>query len=137
MTAKEYLSQARYIDLRIKNMTIQLQSLKAAAVNISPVYSDMPRPATRNVHKTEDAIISVMDLEKEKEKEFVRLAAIHKTISEVSAPVRQAILLNRYIKGQSWDEISFDLKISLSRIYQIHKESLSEVESILSKDVTL
>jgi len=116
MTAKEYLSQARNIYLKLKSMGDQLRSLRDAAENISPMMSSMPRPATRNIHRTEDAIVRILDLENAMYNEFDKLAAIHKTIYVVSDPVRQAILVKRYIKGDSGGSIAIELDISLRRV---------------------
>jgi hypothetical protein len=61
MTAKEYLSQIKRIQTRLSAMADQLECLKSSAEYISPQFSDMPRPATRNVHKNEDAILRVIE----------------------------------------------------------------------------
>ena len=43
MTAKEYLSQARTLDMRIKSKLQQIESLNELATSCTVVYSDMPR----------------------------------------------------------------------------------------------
>ena len=43
MTAKEYLSQARYLDNRIKSKLLQIDSLNELATRCTPSYSDMPK----------------------------------------------------------------------------------------------
>lgn len=47
MTAKEYLSQARTLDMRIKSKLQQIESLNELATSCTFVYSDMPRNPNR------------------------------------------------------------------------------------------
>lgn len=47
MTAKEYLSQARYLDNRIKSKLLQIDSLNELATRCTPSYSDMPKSPNR------------------------------------------------------------------------------------------
>jgi len=135
MTAKEYLNTARYIEQGIKNMSSQLESLRALAVNVSPVYSSTPHASTRNIYKTENIIITILDLENKIEKESIKFSKILKTINNLCDPMKEAILINRYIKGLYWDDIAYDLKISVRRAYQIHREALADVDKILSKNL--
>lgn len=135
MTAKEYLSQARHIEQRIKNLSLQLESLRAVSVNITPVYGNMPRSPQRNIYKTENIIVSILDLEEKMKNEIIKLTNIHKTINALCDPIKEAILVNRYIKGLYWENIAYELKISIRRIYQLHSEALRDVSQILSKNV--
>ena len=131
MTAKEYLSQARSIKIRLGAMAEQLEFLKSAAVYVSPQLSDMPKPASTNIHKTEDAIIRVVEFENRMMKQYVLLDEINETISNVSNPTAQAILVKRYIGCGSWDEIACALYVSRSRVFDLHKAALDEIEKII------
>ena len=51
MTAKEYLSQARTLDMRIKSKLQQIESLNELATSCTVVYSDMPRNPIRAAPK--------------------------------------------------------------------------------------
>ena len=60
---KEYLSQAFRIDQRIQSKMEQVASLNDLATRATATYSDMPGSETRNLHRMEDAILSIIELE--------------------------------------------------------------------------
>ena len=65
MTAKEYLSQARYLDNRIKSKLLQIDSLNELATRCTPSYSDMPKSPNREGSRMESAILDIIELEDE------------------------------------------------------------------------
>jgi len=134
MTAKEYLLQINRIETRLKTMAEQLICLKAAAEYIMPSFSDMPKSATRNIHKNENAIIRVVEWKQKMETEYERLADINATINAVPDPQLQSLLVKRYVGGASWDTIARELYVGSSRVYQLHKAALAEVEKIIAAD---
>ena len=50
MNAKEYLSQARWLDMRINSKLAQVDSLHSLATKATSTLSDVPPSGTRNVH---------------------------------------------------------------------------------------
>ena len=134
MTAIEYLSQARQINTRIKAMAEQLEYLKAAAEHIGTRYSDMPKPAIQNIHKNEDAIIKVVDLERRINDQFNRLAEISATIESVSDPTSQTLLVKRYLKCETWREISCEMHFSPCHIYRLHNLALDEIGKMIANE---
>ena len=60
---KDYLSQAFRIDQRIQSKMEQVASLNDLATRATVTYSDMPGSGTRNIHRMEDAILSIIELE--------------------------------------------------------------------------
>jgi DNA-directed RNA polymerase specialized sigma subunit len=93
----------------------------------------MPLPASRNVHKVEDIIVKVVDLETEIHRNLDRLAEIHNIINTMADPFHQAVLVKRYVDGEAWKCIAVDLRVSLRRVYQLHDAALADVESILAE----
>ena len=133
MTAKEYLSQAWSIRIRLEAMAEQLEFLKSTAQYIVPQYSDMPKPATPNIHKNEDAIIRVITYKERMEKQFAKLDEINETINSVSNPTSQAILVKRYIGRNTWDEITSAVYVSRSHAFELHNAALAEIEKLIQK----
>ena len=134
MTAKEYLSQIRHIQLRLKTMASQLECLRSAAECITVTFSDMPYSAPRNIHKTEDALLRVLEWEERIQSEVDRLADINATIAAVSTPALQSLLVKRYICGETWEKIAVDLRYSLSQTKRMHCTALAEVEEKMNRD---
>ena len=132
MTAKEYLSQARNMQLRIKSMKAQLRTMKDIAEDISPKQNGTPRTTSPNVHKMESEIVRAIDLDKAIEIENAKFQEINDVIKKVTHPIRHAVLVNRYIKGESWAVTAININVSISRVYQIHTEALEDVDKIIS-----
>jgi DNA-directed RNA polymerase specialized sigma subunit len=128
MTAKKYLSQAARITAKLKVMAEQLEYLKSASECIPAQMSDMPRPATRNIHKNEDAIVRVMDFEIRMRDLFSQLEEITAAINGVSDTSAQAVLTKRYLIGNTWETISRELYVSRSRVFELHNAALAEIE---------
>jgi hypothetical protein len=63
MTAKEYLSQARTLDMRIKSKLQQIESLNELATSCTIIYSDMPRKPNRSGSKIERAVLKIIEVE--------------------------------------------------------------------------
>lgn len=131
MRAKEFLSQLRRSALKVKIMGEQLRLMRETSSSISPVLSNMPRSSTPNIRRNEDAIVRIMDLESALYDELGKLADIHRTIFSVKDTLRYAVLVDRYIKGESWEVIAHDLDLSLRRVHQIHKAALAEIEAYM------
>lgn len=82
MTIKEYLSQAYYINLRIKYKLDELKSLRELATKVNSALSDLPKD--KNAHQQmETNIIKIIDLEREIDSEVQRLIDIKSDISEL------------------------------------------------------
>ena len=104
MTAKEYLSQARTLDMRIKSKLQQIESLNELATSCTVVYSDMPRNPNRGDSKVERAV------------------------SDVEL---QTLLEKRYLCFLSWEKIAVEMHYSIQHIYRMHDTALSCVAAIM------
>ena len=71
MTAKEYLSQARTLDMRIKSKLQQIESLNELATSCTITYSDMPRNPNHGGSKVERAVLKIIDLQESLKKDVV------------------------------------------------------------------
>ena len=128
MNAKEYLSQAMYIDQRINSKLEQVTRLRENVTNCTATLSDMPRPDSPNKQRMEETICKIVDLEREINADIDRLvdlkAEARKAINAVSDPVQQLILELRYLFYKPWLEIMEELGLSETSIYRIHGEAL-------------
>lgn len=114
MTAKEYLSQARYLDNRIKSKLLQIDSLNELATRCTPSYSDMPKSPNHEGSRMESAILDIIELEDEISKDVVELVALKKEIVEVIKQVGnteyQTLLEERYgINGGKISKLSLKM----------------------------
>ena len=65
MTAKEYLSRAYRIDQRINAKLMRISELRALAQKCTVAYGGERVSHTRNVASLEDAVMKIMEAEKE------------------------------------------------------------------------
>ena len=132
MTAKEYLSQARYLDNRIKSKLLQIDSLNELATCCTPSYSDMPKSPNREGSRMESAILDIIELEDEISKDVVELVALKKEIIEVIKQVGnteyQTLLEERYLCFITWEQIAVDMGYELRYIHKLHGKALEEVK---------
>jgi len=131
--AKEYLSQIRTINIKLKSLARQRQALEDSLFNTSPKLSHTPRPATRDVHRMDGLIAAKLDIENEMEAASQKLAEVHRTIASVQGGFLSAVLTYRYIDQKPWVGIASALHLSESRVYQLHREALAEIEKSINE----
>ena len=135
MTAKEYLSQAYKIDNSINSKLEQVASLRDLATKATTTISDMPGSPNRNIHKMEDAIVKITDLEDEinadiQELIFLKADIMH-TIKRVSNRQERTILEKRYLCFETWEQISVDMSYSIQHTFRLHDKALAAIDGFL------
>ena len=131
MNAKEYLSQAMYIDQRINSKLEQVTRLRENVTNCTATLSDMPRPDSPNKQRMEETICKIVDLEREINADIDRLvdlkAEARKAINAVTDPDQQLILELRYLCYKPWLEIAETIGYSEATVYRLHGEALKNI----------
>lgn len=134
MKIKEYLGQAYRIDHRINSKLEQISSLHDLATKATSTISDMPGSATRNIHRMEDIIVKIMDLEEEVNKDIDALVDLKMDITHLIKLVDnheyQIILEQRYLCFKTWEQISVDMGYSIQHTFRLHDKALKEVVRI-------
>ena len=138
MTAKEYLSEAYKIDDDINSKLEQIASLRELATKATTVISDMPGSPNRNLHKMEDAIVKLTDLEAELNEDINRLATmkvdITRMIKRVTNRQERNVLEKRYLCYETWEQISVDMGYSIQHTFRIHDLGLQKIEEFLKDE---
>lgn len=131
MSAKEYLSQAMYIDQRINSKLEQVMTLRESATKVTQVMSDMPRSSSPNLQQMENTIVKIVDLEREINRDIDRLvdlkAKVRTLIAALDNPEQQLILELRYLCFKQWSAIMKEMGISETSVYRIHGEALKNI----------
>ena len=132
MTAKEYLSQARFLDDRIKSKIQQISSLNELATKCTATISDMPHSPNSGGSTMADAVCKIIDLQEEINKDIDRLVDLKREIMGVIKAVPnveyQTILEKRYLCFISWEQIAVDMGYELRYIHKLHGKALEEVK---------
>ena len=131
MTAKEYLSQARFLDDRINSKIQQISSLNELATKFTATISDMPHSPNSGGSTMADAVCKIVDLQEEINKDIDRLVDLKREIMGVIKAVPnveyQTILEKRYLCFISWEQIAVDMNYSMQHIHRMHSSALKEI----------
>ena len=131
MTAKEYLSQAFIVDVDINTKLDQLDRLNALATKATTTFSEVPFTGTPDLHRREDIIVKIIDLEdriKEEMRKLVDLKSdIMTAIAKIEEPEQRIVLEKRYLEFKKWEDIAVEMNRSLRSIYRLHGEALKNV----------
>ena len=135
MNVKDYLEQAKYLDMRINSKVEQLSTLNDLATKCTVTLSDMPRNPNKGTSSMEDTIIKIIGLQEEINRDIDNLVDLKREIMEVIKKVEnveyQTILENRYLSFMSWEKIAVEMKYSIQQIYRLRDKAQKEVENIL------
>lgn len=131
MTTKEYLGQAYRLDQRINSKLEQVMSLRDLATKATSTLSDVAPSGTRNVHRMEDIIVKIVDLENEINRDIDNLVDLKRemvsVIKAVTDPELQTLLELRYLCFKSWEQIAVEMEYSIQHIFRLHDKSIKEI----------
>ena len=133
MTAKEYLSQARYLDARINTKIKQLEALNTLATSATSVLTGMPHSPNKATSKMADIVDKIVDLQAEINRDIDALVDLkgemRSKLEMVPAEDYKAILEMRYLCLMSWEQIASNLGLSVPYTYKLHDRALKGFES--------
>ena len=133
MNAKEYLSQAIWLDRMIDSKLEQLEMLKSLAMKVTSSFTK-EKISGGNIEKSkmESTMVKVIDLELEINADIDRLVNLKKdiqdTINKMDDINQQLLLELRYLSGKGWDEIAASMGYDPRTVYRIHGKALKEFE---------
>ena len=138
MTAKEYLSQARYLDLRINSKVQPVASLNDLATKATSVLTGMPHSPNHATSTMEEAIAKIIDLQSEINSDIDQLVDLKQEIAAkvnaVTNPEYHTLLEKRYLCFLSWEQIAVDMGYSIHHLYKLHSAALNICDGILKQD---
>ncbi len=131
MEVKNFLMKAYYMDQRIDSKLEQMASLNELARKATLAVSDMPGSPNRNIHKTEDIIVKILELQEEIQSDISELLDLKQSIRrcgrQLEEPEEQVILEERYLKMVKWEQIAVILNMSTRKVFRIHDEMLKKI----------
>lgn len=135
MTAKEYLGQARFLDMRINSKIQQVASLNELATKCTTTISDMPKNPNRGDSRMADSVIKIIDLQDEINSDINKLVELKREIMGVIKAVPnmeyQTLLEKRYLCFITWEQIAVDMNYSMQYTFRIHERALKEIDQLL------
>ena len=135
MTAKEYLSQARYLDARINSKIKQIEQLNSLATSATSALSGMPHNPNKATSKMANIVDKIVDLQAEINHDIDTLVELKRDIGNLIKALpnadHQTILEKRYLCFQSWEQIAVDLSVSMQHAFRLHDSALKKVEAVM------
>ena len=133
MTAKEYLNQAFRIDARINSKLEQVQSLRDLAAKATSTLSLTHNRGTRNIHRMEDIIAKMADMENELNADVEQLLEtkrlVREAINTVDNTTYRTLLELRYLCFKTWEEIAIAMYYDYRYLLKIHDRALKAVDT--------
>ena len=136
--ARAFLDRLRVMAHRLDVMAAQCRALHEMATNANAQISDMPRSDSPNLHRLEDLMCRIADLDTDIangkiEMENIRLE-IALMICRLGDPVIERVLTLRYIDCKKWSDIMNELGYSRSRVFGLHCDGICAVEKMMMED---
>lgn len=138
MTAKEYLEQAKRLDIQINVDLRELDHWKEMSSRISGSSFEPHYNPNRNIEPPfVKCLDRISELEEKINDEVDRLVdlkgEIIDNIRRLDNLDHQNVLELRYIAGYSWEQIAAELNYSCRWVYSIHGRALQALEKILKR----
>ncbi len=138
MSPKEYLSQAREIEQRIKRAEEELSEMREALHGRSVSYESDGSQRNPQGNSVERAIIRVVEYEERINAEIERLVAkrleIEQTINAVPDRVQREVLSRRYLGYQEWDTIAEEMHYCKQWVHKLHGKALLKIKEAIASD---
>lgn len=134
MTAKEYLSQLKLLDVKINQRKNQQEKLKDARYNFFAVNTENEK-VSGGVKSSYNKSDKYMDIEKAIEKDIDEYFALeHKIIGEIhqlTNPLYVDILYKRYVEFKGFELIADEMGYNYTYIRRMHGVALTKFDKII------
>lgn len=135
MSAKKYLSQARWLDRMIDNKVEQQERLRALAEKTTGDVSTERVSGSTRTDSRENVMVKLIDLSHEINADIDGLIDLQKEIMDTISQLEESklilILEMRYVNGKSWDDVSQALHCDKRWVMRLHRKALTEIDEIL------
>ena len=132
MNKTEYLEHGYWANQMIAGKISQLQDLNDMTTKVNSVMSIVPPSGTRNVHKMEDTVIKIVDLQREINNDIDGLVDFKRelttVINKVADPELRSLLTLRYLGFKKWEDVALEMGYSVQHIYRLKKKAIAAVE---------
>lgn len=128
MTAKEYLRRIRDAESDLRSAEMDYQRARDDVMNLKAIEYDKERVSTSRIGDLSDAIAALEQYAEDVNAQWDRLIALRKAakvlIDRVPDGRYRAILLGRYLYGQSWEQVAVGLGYTYRHVLWMHGKAL-------------
>ncbi len=135
MVAKEYLQKIYKIDENIKTLEDELLELETLAKGGSISYNEKVQTSCTNA--TESIVCKIADT-KSLINDLIRkkielILDINLKLCDIDDNLLETLLIKRYIKCESWEQIAVDMNYTIRHVHKIHGKALKKFQDILER----
>lgn len=137
MNAKEYLEQYQRIEAKARIYQQEIERIRTQAEGLSINLDGLPKGSGARNDKMERLAVQLAEYETKFQQELSRMwsysMGIINALDQLQDQKHQTILYRRYIKGETWECIAYEMGISWRHCYRLHGRALQKFEEILNK----
>lgn len=133
--AKHFLNSYHESTFRMNAMEHTISDLRDRATRISAALNPDKVQSGSQWDRVGDAAVMIVDVENRMRSEIMREKAILDQVTDVIMRVPdgvlQSLLLARYVRCLTWEQIAEELCYEPRNTYRLHGKALQEVDKIL------
>lgn len=138
MTTKEYLSQIKYLNAKIKNKSLELYQLETMAYSVSGLNSNEKVQTSFKQDRMGDAVVKIINYKNEikalRDSLMDKRKHIISQIDSIQDLNMYEVLTSHYVNRKSFDDIAAEMNYSRMQINRIHEKALQEFEKIFGNE---
>lgn len=139
MTAKEYLSQIRTLEARIRSLDNEIEALRETVGNLRSPWPDGQPHGSGVTNPVEAEAVKLADklqkLEVEQIKTrgrlWVRRTQIIEDIGRIPDETAVILLTAKYVNGDTFEQIAVDIGYSYRQVLRKHGEALERFRAVM------
>ena len=128
MTAKEYLWRVRDAEQELRQLEMEYKQARDDMLRLKAIEYDKESVSTSRIGDLSDAIAALEQYAEDVNAQWYRLIALRKAakmlIDRVPDGRYRAILLGRYLYGQSWEQVAVGLGYTYRHVLWMHGKAL-------------
>lgn len=131
MTTKEWFARGRRLDDHINSLLETRDKLWTGLTSTTARYTGDVVDGTKDPHKY-DGLVAMEDMiDREIDRLYDIRAEILAVILRVQDYRHREVLIGRYIKFKTWEQIAVEMNYTYRRITQLHGEALKAAEEYI------
>ena len=135
LDAKRFLERVKWCDAVVENKVRELGELRDTTLRITACVGGDRVQSSGGKDKLADAIARIVDLENKLDADIDRLVDARNEAIEVIDKVADARLIDllhrRYVSGQTWEQIAFEMGYTYQWVCELNKVAVDEIQKLL------
>lgn len=143
MTAKEYLSQIRTLETRIKSIDNEIEALRDEVGSLRSPWPDGQPHGSGVTNPVEAEAVKLADRLQQLETEqiktrgrlWIQRMRIIDDIGRIQDNTAVALLTAKYVNGDTFEQIAVDIGYSYRQVLRKHGEALEKFRAVMGDEI--